>query len=73
MSDENLKRAMRISYVLSGTMAFLAGAAFFAVTSLTGSNSALTRFGGAAWVLLLSLIIAMPTVTSAMKRRFRGS
>lgn len=72
MSDEGLKRAMRVSYILSGTIALLAGAAFFAVTSFAASNGALTRFGGSAWVLLLSFIIAMPTVTPAMKRRYRG-
>lgn len=72
MSDEQLKRAMRMSYVLSGVIALLLGSAFFAATSLTGSYSALTRFGGAAWVLLLSIIIALPAVTPVVKRRYRG-
>ena len=43
---------------------------FFAPDGLLGLARA--RFGGAAWVLLLSFIITMPLVTSAVKRRMKA-
>ncbi len=70
MSEDYQKKALRVSYLLSLGIALVAGLAFFMVTTL-GSYSLLTRYGGGAWVILLSLIIALPTITPVMKRRYR--
>ena len=72
MSDDYLKRALRMSYLISLGLALALSIGFYLVTSLTGQYSILARYGGAAWVLLLTLIIALPTITPAMKRRYRS-
>jgi hypothetical protein len=46
---------------------------FFAAATLRGGYTDVARFGGAAWVLLLSLIVTMPLVTSAVKRRLKAA
>lgn len=45
---------------------------FFLVASWRGGYTEVARFGGAAWVLLLSFIVTMPLVTSAVKRHFKA-
>ena len=53
--------------------ASLGGAAlFFAVTLFTGDYTWVARLGGSTWVLLLSLIILMPTVTPWVKRKMHS-
>ena len=71
MSDDYLKRALRMSYLISLGLALALSIGFYLVTSLTGQYSVLARYGGAVWVLLLTLIIALPTLTPLMKRRYR--
>ena len=71
MSDDYLKRALRMSYLISLGLALTLSVGFYLVTSLTGQYSILARYGGAVWVLLLTLIIALPTLTPLMKRRYR--
>jgi len=71
MSDDYLKRALRMSYLISLGLALALSVGFYLVTSLTGQYSILARYGGAVWVLLLTLIIALPTLTPLMKRRYR--
>lgn len=71
MSDDYLKRALRMSYLISLGMALVLSVGFYLVTSLTGQYSVLARYGGAAWVLLLTLIIALPVLTPMIKRRYR--
>ncbi len=63
----------------------ITSAAIYAAISLTASGLFLiaatlavkytdvARFGGAAWVLLLSFIVTMPLVTSAVKRRLKAA
>ncbi len=69
--EDQLKQAMRVAYAISfGTAVALAGI-FFAYTSLAGGYNILARYGGAVWVFILSLIIALPTVSPAVKRRYR--
>ncbi len=63
---------MVVSYVVSLAVALVASIAFFAYTSLRGAYNVVARYGGAFWVLLLALIIALPTVSPVMKRRYRG-
>ncbi|MBI4302493.1 MAG: hypothetical protein HY664_07795 [Chloroflexi bacterium] len=52
-----------ISVVMAG--------AFFLATTLDGDYSNVARYGGTAWVFLLSLIITMPTVTPFWKKRLK--
>lgn len=46
-------------------------ASFLVAASVTGDYTAVARIGGAVWVLLLSFIVTMPPVTSAVKRSMR--
>ena len=71
MSDDYLKRALRMSYLISLGLALVLSIGFYLVTSLTGQYSVLARYGGAVWVLLLTLIIALPVLTPLIKRRYR--
>ncbi len=48
-----------------------AALAFFLVTTLSGNYPMVARLGGAAWIGLLSLIVSMPLVISAVKKRYR--
>ncbi len=57
-----------ISAMAYTAIAVLAAGTFLAITSLTGDYSAVSRFGGAGWVFMLSMIVLMPTVTSLVKR-----
>ncbi len=51
----------------------LAGALIFlAVTTLTGSYPAVARFGGAAWVFILLMIVLMPVVIPRARGRRRS-
>lgn len=45
---------------------------FLLIASWRGGYTDVARFGGAAWVLLLSFIVTMPLVTSAVKRHFKA-
>jgi hypothetical protein len=64
--------AGRLSAAIYVTVSALAAGAFFAVTVLTGDYSWVARLGGSVWVLLLSMIILMPTVTPWVRRRLGG-
>lgn len=57
-----------ISAITYTAVALAAAGTFLAITTFTGDYSAVSRFGGAGWVFLLSMIVLMPTVTSAVKR-----
>lgn len=50
-----------------------AGGLFYFAASLTGNHDLVARVGGAVWVGMLALIIAMPLVTARTKRRRRES
>lgn len=56
------------SALIYAPISLAAAGIFFAVT-VTGDYSWVTRIGGAVWILLLSLIISMPLVTSFVKKR----
>ncbi len=58
--------ATYISISLFAALAFLAAAAW------VGRYTPVARFGGAAWVFLLSMIVSMPLVTGYFKRRAAG-
>ncbi len=60
-----------ISAIFYTALAVAAAGTFLAVTSFTGDYSAVSRFGGAGWVFMLSMIVLMPTVTSLVKKVLR--
>lgn len=62
-----------ISAVVYTSIAAGAALTFLAVTSLTGDYDATARFGGAAWVFLLSMIVLMPTVPGLVRRLLGGA
>jgi hypothetical protein len=47
----------------------LLAAGLFFVATVIGNHSWVAQIGGAVWVLILSLIITMPLVTSSVKKR----
>ncbi len=51
----------------------LAAAGLFFVITVIADYSWVARIGGAVWILLLSLIISMPLVTSRVKRKYGQS
>jgi hypothetical protein len=52
----------------TGASLTLAGAFYVAATAI-GSYTEVAKVGGAVWVFLLSMIVSMPLVTSAVKAR----
>jgi Na+/melibiose symporter-like transporter len=64
-------KAMWITFGVSLAAALVCAGAFFALAGLTGSEDDLSRWGGAAWVFILSFIIALPSIAPAIKRRLR--
>ena len=66
------RRIALISAFTYCTISLSTSALFFGIATLAGTYSDVARFGGAAWVLLLSFIITMPLVTSAAKRRMKA-
>ena len=63
-------RGLLSALIYTGISLLLAGL-FLAVT-LIGDYTWVSRLGGAGWVFLLAMIILMPLVTSAMKRKNGG-
>jgi hypothetical protein len=49
----------------------LAAAGFFIVGTLPGHYTAVERFGGAAWVFLLCMIILMPVVIPLVRKKMQ--
>lgn len=47
--------------------------AFLLLSTFTGSYPLVARLGGTVWVGLLSLIVSMPLVISAVKKQHRSS
>jgi hypothetical protein len=52
---------------------FVAGLVFWLVTTFTGSYPAVARYGGAAWVFILLMIVLMPLVIPWVRSRRRRS
>jgi hypothetical protein len=46
-------------------------AGLFVVATLGGNYTAVERFGGAAWVFLLSMIILMPVVIPLVRKKIQ--
>mgnify|MGYP001588890707 CR=1 FL=1 len=60
------------SVAIYAAISVTASGLFFIAATLAGKYTDVARFGGAAWVLLLSFIVTMPLVTSAVKRRMKA-
>ncbi len=58
----------RISAAIYTGISFVAAGLFFVAASY-GEHDLLARFGGAAWVFFLSMIVLMPIVTPLVKKR----
>jgi len=69
--DSHEQMIGRRSALIYVPLALGAALVFFLAASLTGDFPMVARFGGAAWVGLLSLIVAMPIVTARLKKRHR--
>lgn len=59
------------SAMIYTAVSFTASILFFIAATLVGKYTEVARFGGAFWVLLLSFIVTMPLVTSAVKKRLK--
>ncbi len=69
----DLERKIGItSAILYSTVSLTASLLFFLAATLAGTYTDTARFGGAAWVLLLSFIVTMPLVTSFVKQRMKA-
>jgi len=55
------------AFIYTGISLLAAG--FFIVATLSAQYSNVDRFGGAAWVFILSMIILMPPIIPAVKKR----
>ncbi len=60
------------SAIIYSVISLSASVLFFTAATLAGKYNEVARFGGAIWVLLLSFIVTMPLVTSAVKRRMKA-
>lgn len=69
----NLERKINItSAAIYGTISITAALLFFTAATLAGTYADVARFGGAAWVMLLSFIVTMPLVISFVKKRMKA-
>ncbi len=55
--------------VIYAGCSFVAGLIFWLVTTFTGSYTHVARWGGAAWIFLLFMIVLMPIVIPRVKGR----
>jgi len=68
-----LERKIAItSAVIYSVISFILSILFFIAATVAGRYTDVARFGGAFWVLLLSLIVTMPLVTAAVKKRVKA-
>jgi len=71
MSEDFQKKALSVSYAISFGFALLLALSFFFLSRFVVGDNAVAQYGGAAWVLLLSLIVALPLITAVVKKRMR--
>lgn len=57
------------AFIYMGT-SLIASLLFFTIT-LAGNYSWVARIGGSAWVFVLAMIVSMPLVIPAVKKRMR--
>ncbi|MBI4011586.1 MAG: hypothetical protein HY359_04700 [Candidatus Rokubacteria bacterium] len=66
-------RVGRVSAAWATGLSLLAALGFFGAASWTGQAPPTAVAGGTIWVFILSMIVAMPTVTAWIKRRSSDS
>jgi len=71
MEQSEREVTLRSAAAYTGISLF-AALAFLAAATWMGTYTLVARFGGAAWVFLLSMIVSMPLVTGYFKRRAAG-
>ena len=64
-------RTGRIAALIYTGISLLAATVFVLVTTYAGSYPAVARYGGAAWIFLLTMIVLMPFVIPRV-RKWRG-
>jgi hypothetical protein len=73
MEHENVEREVaRLSAQIYLPISIGAALLFLLLTTLSGDYEPVARIGGTVWILLLSLIVSMPIVISAVKKRFQN-
>jgi hypothetical protein len=65
-----MKNVSLISAVIYTGISLLA-AGLFIVATLGGTYTAVDRFGGAAWVFILSMIILMPVIIPQVRKKLQ--
>jgi len=55
--------------LIYGGISAVGAVAFWLLTTLTGSYPTVARYGGAAWVFLLLMIVLMPLVIPRVRAR----
>ncbi|MDQ7844509.1 MAG: hypothetical protein QN141_05290 [Armatimonadota bacterium] len=60
---------IRRAGLLGVLVALAAALAFFGITAVLGGYPPVARYGGAAWVFLLTWIITMPVLAPLLKAR----
>ncbi len=60
--------AARVAGLIYGGASVAAALVFWAVTTFTGSYPAVGRYGGAAWVFILVMIVLMPIVIPRVRK-----
>ena len=60
------------SALIYGGISITAALVFFLAATSAGTYTNVARFGGAAWVMLLSFIVTMPLVISFVKKRMKA-
>lgn len=59
----------RVAALVYGGVSVAGSAAFLLITTFTSDYPAVARYGGAAWVFLLLMIVLMPLVIPRVQRR----
>jgi hypothetical protein len=68
----NHQRIGLTSALIYTPISVLAAGIFFVITVI-GDYSWVARIGGAVWIFILAMIITMPLITSAVKKRANNS
>ncbi len=67
------QKIARTSAAIYSGISVTASVLFLIAATVAGGFTDVARVGGAIWVLLLSFIVTMPLVTSAVKRRLKAA
>ena len=65
----NEKKVATLSAFCYTGISLIVAGAFYLLASIADHN-AVTRYGGAAWVFILSMIITMPVIIPLIKKRY---